>query len=239
MKHGKFICNQLKQVRLDIARANGIKYVPRECHHKGDCEGTCPACESEMRYLEREIACKRSLGKAAIIAGVSLGLTSLTATSCDYVRETVKEISHHGHDRPLEGEVVAMNPEIDSLVAAAYTMHSDKRFLDEDYGMGPKAVFPGGEGALLKFIKQNFVCPEDVDPSTFTIVEVYIDSEGVPQEPYMPYVTDTAFCAEAMRVANLLPKFEPAQDEEGNISPSRYYILFNAKDLKPAESIGQ
>ena len=128
-----------------------------------------------------------------------------------------------------------MNPEIDSLVAAAYTMHSDKRFLDEDYGMGPKAVFPGGEGALLKFIKQNFVCPEDVDPSTFTIVEVYIDSEGVPQEPYMPYVTDTAFCAEAMRVANLLPKFEPAQDEEGNISPSRYYILFNAKDLKPAE----
>ena len=142
MKHGKFICNQLKQVRLDIARANGIKYVPRECHHEGDCEGTCPACESEMRYLEREIACKRSLGKAAIIAGVSLGLTSLTATSCDYVRETVKEISHHGHDRPLEGEVVAMNPEIDSLVAAAYTMHSDKRFLDEDYGMSRTLCVP-------------------------------------------------------------------------------------------------
>ena len=48
MKHGKHICNALKQVRLDIARANGIEYQPRECHHEGDCAGTCPACESEM-----------------------------------------------------------------------------------------------------------------------------------------------------------------------------------------------
>lgn len=235
MKHGKFICNQLKQVRLDIARANGIKYVPRECHHEGDCEGTCPACESEMRYLEREIARKRSMGKVALIAGVSLGLTSLTTTSCDYVRETVRELSHHGHDGPLEGEVVATDPETDSLNAEAYTIHSDKNFIDVGYGMEPKAVFPGGEGALLKFIKQNFVCPEHVDSSTFTIVEVVIDSEGVPQEPYMPYVTDSAFCAEALRVTNLLPKFEPAQDEEGNNSLSRYYILFKASSLKPAE----
>ena len=37
MKHGKHICNALKQVRIDIARANGINYAPRECHHEGDC----------------------------------------------------------------------------------------------------------------------------------------------------------------------------------------------------------
>ena len=65
MKHGKFICDTLKKVRLDIARANGIKYDPTECHHEGDCAGTCPACESEMRYLEREIARRRSHGKVA------------------------------------------------------------------------------------------------------------------------------------------------------------------------------
>lgn len=83
MKNGKHICNTLKAIRLDIARANGIKYEPRECHHEGDCSGTCPACESEMRYLEREIARRRSNGKAALIAGVSLGLMSFTATSCN------------------------------------------------------------------------------------------------------------------------------------------------------------
>ena len=86
MKHGKHICEQLKAIRLDIARANGIKYVPRECHHEGNCSGTCPACESEMRYLEREIARRRSLGKAALVAGVSLGLMTLSVTSCDQIK---------------------------------------------------------------------------------------------------------------------------------------------------------
>ena len=98
MKNGKHICNTLKAIRLDIARANGIKYEPRECHHEGDCSGTCPACESEMRYLEREIARRRSNGKAALIAGVSLGLMSFTATSCD-------QLNKGGNDE-LRGEVV-------------------------------------------------------------------------------------------------------------------------------------
>ena len=98
MKHGKFICNTLKAIRLDIARANGIKYEPRECHHEGDCSGTCPACESEMRYLEREIARRRSNGKAALIAGVSLGLMCFTATSCNQLNK--------GGNGGLQGEVV-------------------------------------------------------------------------------------------------------------------------------------
>ncbi len=97
MKNGKHICNTLKAIRLDIARANGIKYEPRECHHEGDCSGTCPACESEMRYLEREIARRRSNGKAALIAGVSLGLMSFTATSCN-------PLNKGGNDE-LRGEV--------------------------------------------------------------------------------------------------------------------------------------
>ena len=86
MRNGKHICNTLKAIRLDIARANGIAYAPRECHHEGECAGTCPACESEMRYLEREIARRRSNGKAALIAGVSLGLMTLSATSCDQIK---------------------------------------------------------------------------------------------------------------------------------------------------------
>ena len=97
MKHGKHICNQLKAIRLDIARANGIKYAPRECHHEGDCSGTCPACESEMRYLEREIARRRANGKAAIVAGVSLGLMSFTASSCNQLNKAGDDV--------LQGEV--------------------------------------------------------------------------------------------------------------------------------------
>jgi len=97
MKHGKHICNALKAIRLDIARANGIEYQPRECHHEDDCAGTCPACESEMRYLEREVARRRSNGRAALVAGVSIGLMSLYATSCNPLNTADNDV--------LQGEV--------------------------------------------------------------------------------------------------------------------------------------
>ena len=110
MKRGKHICNTLKQVRLDIARANGINYSPRECHHEGDCAGTCPACESEMRYLEREIARHHSHGKAALVAGVSIGLMSLYATSCNPLNKADNDV--------LQGEVELVE---DSCAAADST----------------------------------------------------------------------------------------------------------------------
>ena len=42
MKRGKKICNTLKEVRMQVAKANDIKYAPTECRHEGDCTGTCP-----------------------------------------------------------------------------------------------------------------------------------------------------------------------------------------------------
>lgn len=110
MKRGKHICNTLKQVRLDIARANGIKYTPQECHYEGDCSGTCPTCENEMRYLEREIARHHSHGKAALVAGVSIGLMSLYATSCNPLNTADNDV--------LQGEVELVE---DSCAAADST----------------------------------------------------------------------------------------------------------------------
>lgn len=235
MKNGRFICDQLKKIRLDIARANGIKYEPRECHHEGECLGTCPACESEVRYLERELTRKNSLGKAALVAGVSLGLTSFTATSCDYVARSVNAIVHPGDDidEPVMGIVEARNVTVDSIVAELYTMNSEKAILDDEFLEGErKAVFPGGKGALFYFIKKNFVCPEGVPDDTFTIVEIVIDSEGrIEDEPYVSVYTDSAFIAEALRVTKLLPQFEPARNEDGTPFMSRYFLLFDAKKL--------
>ena len=237
MKNGKYICDTLKKVRLDIARANGIRYIPRECHHEGDCSGTCPACESEMRYLEREIARRHSLGKAALVAGVSLGLTSITATSCDFVKQTVKSITHSDDiEEPLMGIIEAQNIEVDSIIAEQYTMMSDKSFIDNEFlPNAHKAVFPGGPGALFNFIKKNFVCPEGVSDDMFTIIDVFIDTTGRMEEnPYVPYYYDGAsdFIAEALRVTKLLPQFEPARNEDGTAFESRYFLLFDAKRLK-------
>lgn len=83
MTKGKSICNVLKTIRKQVADANEIKYEPRECHHEGECRGTCPACEAEVRYIEQQLNIRRQLGKAVAVVGISAGLAALSScTSC-------------------------------------------------------------------------------------------------------------------------------------------------------------
>ena len=79
MYKGKQTCKTLKGIRKKIADANEIIYEPKECTHKGDCAGTCPACEAEVKYLERQLNLRRMAGKAVAIVGLSLGLTAITS----------------------------------------------------------------------------------------------------------------------------------------------------------------
>lgn len=78
MTKGKTICSVLKTIRKQVADANEIKYEPRECHHQGECCGTCPACEAEVRYIEQQLNIRRQLGKAVAVVGLSAGLFTLT-----------------------------------------------------------------------------------------------------------------------------------------------------------------
>ena len=74
MAKGKSTCKLLKDIRQQIADANGISYQPKECHHKGDCAGTCPACEEEIRYLERELKVRKGNGFGMKVAGIAAGI---------------------------------------------------------------------------------------------------------------------------------------------------------------------
>ena len=76
--NGKRTCEALRQIRQNIAIANGIDYTPAECTYQGECSGTCPRCESEMRYIERQLRLRGALGKAVVVAGLTLSATSLT-----------------------------------------------------------------------------------------------------------------------------------------------------------------
>ena len=74
MVKGKSTCKLLKSIRQQIADANGISYQPKECHHKGDCAGTCSACEAEIRYLERELKARKGNGFGMKVAGIAAGI---------------------------------------------------------------------------------------------------------------------------------------------------------------------
>ena len=89
MVKGKSTCKLLKDIRQQIADANGISYQPKECHHKGDCAGTCPACEEEIRYLERELKARKGNGFGMKVAGIAAGICA-TVMPVTAAAQTVK-----------------------------------------------------------------------------------------------------------------------------------------------------
>ena len=89
--NGKGICAALKQVRKRVADTNGIVYAPKECHFEGNCNGTCPACEAEVRYLEHQLNLLRKAGKAVTVMGVALGMTLATGCKQGHTPKALQE----------------------------------------------------------------------------------------------------------------------------------------------------
>ena len=127
MTKGKQTCKILKEIRRQIAADNDIELITSECTHKGDCAGTCPKCEAEVRYLERELEKRQRLGKAAVFAGMTIG-TAITAASCGPLIQptagmpmdppdnvTADDSTSCRPDKLLEGDVVKVLP--DSLAS--------------------------------------------------------------------------------------------------------------------------
>ena len=78
---GKSKCKILKDIRRQIAQDNDIEFVTSECKYQGDCTGTCPKCEAEVRYLEQELEKRRAAGKAVAVAGIAAALV-IGAAGC-------------------------------------------------------------------------------------------------------------------------------------------------------------
>ena len=122
MAKGKQTCKILKEIRKQIAEENNIELITSECTHKGDCAGTCPKCEAEVRYLERELEKRQRMGKAAVFAGMTIG-TLFAATGCgpfvqplagmpvDAFDSTKVVQSDTVPEQPLAGDVEAIAPD--------------------------------------------------------------------------------------------------------------------------------
>ena len=110
MAKGKQTCKILKEIRRQIAAENDIEFVTSECTYKGDCQGTCPKCEAEVRYLERELEKRQRLGKAAMVAGLSVGLLSTSQVALAQQPEVIDK--EKTEDEEVMGLVAHRFPQV-------------------------------------------------------------------------------------------------------------------------------
>ena len=206
MKRGKWICNTLKEVRMQVAKANDITYAPTECHHEGDCAGTCPKCEAEVRWLEQQLQLRRQLGKAVAVVGVSVGLAALTA---------------------CESQLVEMNT--DSNISSVLNQNNNSEWMGEI--ISPQPSFPGGSQALVDFLRENTKYPEQALKDSIegrVVVAFVIDTDGSITKPEVVRSVHPLLDAEALRVVKLMPKWEPGS-ENGTPVKVRYNLPITFK----------
>lgn len=193
MNHGKNICNQLKAVRKCIAEENNIHLEMEECTYKGECRGTCPRCEAEVRFLENALADRLKLGKVATIAGLALGLAATTAQA----QAPVSTIPTTPQDTDTTHKVIA-NGVLKGIVVEAKTnepipfcnvvvkqdgkqVHGGTTDFDGIYTIKP---IPSGEYTIEvstigfhKFVREGI----QVKPTGFTVYDVSLDPSPVVQ----------------------------------------------------------
>ena len=108
--NGKDKCRILKEIRRKIAEENDIDLVIRECTHKGDCKGTCPRCEAEVRYLEEALEKRRQGMKRVALAGISAGVT-MALSGCGIISQALRSVPSVSPATPAP-EVVELDGEV-------------------------------------------------------------------------------------------------------------------------------
>ena len=143
--NGKSRCKILKDIRKQIAQSNDIAFVTSECKYQGDCKGTCPKCESEVRYLEQELEARRKKGLAITLTGLATAAT-LTASGCfSPVEPELEGVLEE--TKPIETESEVATGEMD---ATTDTEELDGAIIDWETEMG-EIVPPDFMGDLVVF----------------------------------------------------------------------------------------
>ncbi len=242
MEQGKHICNQLKALRHHIAEENHIPLQQRECSYQGPCRGTCPRCEAEIQYLERALAHRLKLGKAATVAGLSL---SLAACSNSQPRPLLQADSLPD---TLSEEVLAVDslipppppafipPEITTLgcIVMDDDLHfpeeyplpqkgEEDTFYDNYYTTPPiQAMFPGGPEAMRQWINSRIQIPPQFLKSGIAsevVARLRIESDGT-VSGYRILKPLDGCTSEAERLIRTMPKWNPAAIPDKGPVPS-------------------
>ena len=185
---GKQICSYLKSVRREVAAANGIDLEIPDCTFEGECPGTCPRCEAEVRQLEQALSQRQRLSQKVAIVGVAMGL-ALSGMS-------VAQAQNVNPQDTIDDEVmwVGMEEPLQPLSQV-------------------RAEFPGGTDALRAFLAENCHYPKEAQEKQqqgVVLLEFLVEEDGTISAITVLRSVCEALDEEAIRVVKAMPKWKPA-----------------------------
>lgn len=220
MEKGKRICEALKALRKRIAEANDIPFDMEECSHKGDCPGTCPKCESELRYLMEAIDKREQQGKPVILDGIMSEEELRKAFSITPAEQNIPENPEEMRtmglperpepmtlmgdpEPPLEGDLITYpNFSFASAVSRALILKNDSNFVFSpaglcsileilQQGMDIQSNIYDQIDSLISRFNSEVKSDDDEDFNLAHAISVWYDKNlGAVKEDFLDYIQD-------------------------------------------------
>ena len=219
MTRGKQTCRILKEIRCSIAEANDISLVISECSYQGDCTGTCPRCEAEVRFLEHQLRLRRLAGKAVVLAGLSTALAPLTGCTPQSASAATIEIQVDTLER-FDSHRIIQKEYIEpynfkgvcsiALVEAKPDVDSVNRYIESHLIIPPSAVENKTNGRLA--------------------IEFTVDSTGTVTQKRIVRPYSEEIDRQVLDIAETLSKIRPAE-VKGIKVPCSFCVVINIKEL--------
>ncbi len=225
MYKGKKTCETLKSIRKQIADANEIPYEPVVCTHKGDCMGTCPACESEMRYIENQLNIRKMAGKAVKIVGLA---TMMTMAACNSISTTDSYNPKLEVGDEMEGEIVDRRRiEVENLPEKPFVPVEDTVYAEGE-DLFDEIVHAECPYDIVDFLINNLNHPitklNPETPNEIPVVVIFnVDEDGSISNVRVKDPVHPDFDKEAIRVVQKMEKWTPAMSN-GRQVRSKFHV---------------
>ena len=234
--YSKSICKYLKSVRRAVADANGIELDIPECTYEGDCSGTCPQCEAEVRTLENALSSRRRMAQKVAVLGVAAGLSmagipissaqsttpekmlssdtvTITDTTPNFLPDgMVPYIANGERVHCAKATLVRPRAKFTGPIATPrenpYLLKSTHEVTD----IIKAASFPGGYEAMKRYISKNVVYPTAVAQQGIvgTVgVEFLVRANGRIDKVRTIQSAHPLLDAEAVRLVASMPPWNP------------------------------
>ena len=211
MEKGKRICQTLKKLRKRIADANNIPFEMEECTHQGDCSGTCPKCESELRYLMDSIDKREQEGKPVVLDGIMSEEELRKAFSIipteENIPENPEEMETMGlPEPPLEGDAMSYpsypNFRFASDISRVLMLKNNSNFVFSpaglcsileilQQGMDIRSNIYDQIDSLISGFNSEVKSDDDEDFNLAHAISVWYDKNlGAVKEDFLEYVQD-------------------------------------------------
>lgn len=186
---------------------------------QGRMQGNLPEMRTGMKDLEYELRLRQMAGTAIKVAGVAAGIVAMTACSDGNIQRTVSDNVKPRVEKPAKEE----SPRLLGIAPYRQPVETSSKIFGAAEEM---PSFPGGEKALMQYIKDNTYYPKEMCEGAAqgrVMVGFVINEDGSISDVKVLRNLTPELDEVAVKIVKGMPKWNPGK-QNGKAVKTKYTV---------------